>query len=172
MLKFLSRLFQLPCEPGDEPEAASTDTVQRIVRELTALPVDQARYVAAFAFVLGRVAMADNAFSDHEFAQMIAIVERTAGLPRSTAELVASIAREQQLLFGTTENFLVTKEFEDIASPEQKLALLHCLFEVAAADGVVSLAEEQEIRQIANSLHLSHGDFIRARLMVDDKREV
>jgi len=42
-----------------EDEAGETETVRRIVGELRALPPEQARYVAAFAFVLARVAHAE-----------------------------------------------------------------------------------------------------------------
>ena len=44
--------------PAAEP-AGDTETVRAIVRELEALPPERARYVAAFAFILARVAHAD-----------------------------------------------------------------------------------------------------------------
>jgi hypothetical protein len=44
---------------GSRAAAGDTDTVRRIVGELEALPPEDARYVAAFAFILARVAHAD-----------------------------------------------------------------------------------------------------------------
>jgi uncharacterized tellurite resistance protein B-like protein len=79
--------------------------------------------------------------------------------------LVVQIAKSQATLFGGTENFLVTREFNKMASREQKLALLECLFAVSAADESISNVEDREVRQIANELQLTHQDFINARLM-------
>jgi uncharacterized tellurite resistance protein B-like protein len=66
-------------------------------------------------------------------------------------------------LLGGTENFLVTREFDRIATREQKLALVDCLFAVAAAEDGISTVEDNEIRQIVEELHLDHPDFIAVR---------
>jgi uncharacterized tellurite resistance protein B-like protein len=86
------------------------------------------------------------------------------GLPEHQAILVVQIAKTQATLFGGTENFLVTEEFSKMATPEQKLALLRCLFAVAAADQVISSVEDREIRLISDELLLRHDDFIAVRL--------
>ena len=78
--------------------------------------------------------------------------------------LVVQIARSQNLLFGGTEDFLVAREFEQIASHDEKLALIDCLFAVAAADGSVSVVEDNEISHIAQVLRVEHADLVRARL--------
>jgi uncharacterized tellurite resistance protein B-like protein len=90
-------------------------------------------------------------------------VTRLSRLPAEQAVLVVQIAKTQATLFGGTENFLVTQEFNRMADPEQKLALLDCLFAVAAADNVISTAEEREIRLINDELQLTHNQFIAAR---------
>jgi hypothetical protein len=38
------------------------------------------------------------------------------------------MAKSQNLLIGATENYLVTREFERLATREQRLAVLDCLF--------------------------------------------
>jgi len=73
------------------------------------------------------------------------------------------MAKTQNQLFGGTENYLVTREFERIANREQKLALLECLFAVTAADENISTEEDNVISQISSELRLSHDDFITAR---------
>jgi uncharacterized tellurite resistance protein B-like protein len=78
--------------------------------------------------------------------------------------VVVQMAKTQATLFGGTENFLVTKEFNDMATREQKLALLRCLFAVAAADNNISTVEDREIRLISDELQLRHDEFIAARL--------
>jgi hypothetical protein len=45
-------------------------------------------------------------------------------------------------MFGGTANFLVAREYSALATYDQKLALMRCLFEVSATDDAISIAEE------------------------------
>lgn len=144
--------------------SAETETVRRIVQELERLDPQEARYIACFAYLLGRVAHADLAISEEETRAMERVVVERGGLPEEEAIIVVQMAKAQNRLFGGTENFLVTREFDRIATREQKLALLHCLFAVGSSDATVSVIEENEIRQIASELKLEHKDYIAVRL--------
>jgi len=137
-----------------------TETVRKIAAALDRLEPDRARHVAAFAFLLSRVASADLHISDDETRAMERIVMDKGGLPEAQAVIVVQMAKTQSLLFGGVENFLVTREFRDMADRDQKLALLHCLFAVSAADRVISSAEETTIRKIASELLLDHADYV------------
>jgi uncharacterized tellurite resistance protein B-like protein len=140
-----------------------TETVRRIVQQLDNLEPERARYIAAFAYILSRVARADMSISDVETREMENQVTRLSGLPPEQALLVVQIAKTQATLFGGTENFLVTQEFNRIATLDQKLALLECLFAVAAADKVISSIEDREIRLINDELQLTHDQYISTR---------
>ena len=140
-----------------------TETVRKIVQQLDNLEPARARFIAAFAYILSRVARADMNISEAETREMEHQVIRLSGLPEQQAVLVVQIAKAQATLFGGTENFLVTQEFKDMANLEQRLALLDCLFAVAAADKVISTIEEREIRLINDELQLTHDQFIAAR---------
>jgi Uncharacterized protein conserved in bacteria len=140
-----------------------TETVRRIVQQLDTMEPERARYVAAFAYILSRVARADMNISDVETLEMENQVNRLSGLPPEQAVLVVQIAKTQATLFGGTENFLVTQEFNRMATVEQKLALLDCLFAVAAADKVISSVEDREIRLISDELQLTHQQYIGTR---------
>ena len=144
-------------------ETSSSDTIRRISRAIDKLPPERAKYIATFAFILGRVANADMNISNEEIAEMERIVERVGGLPEEQAVLVVEISKSQHLLFGATENFVVTKEFNKLASRSQKQALLHCLFAVSSSDHSISVKEDNEIRAISKELRLDHSDFIAAR---------
>jgi len=154
---------------GSEGE---TETVRKIVRELDALPRERARWVAAFAFILSRVANADLDVTDAETRAMERIVVEQAHLPEEQAVLAVQIAKSQNRLFGGTENFLVTREFKEIASREERLKLLSCLFAVAAADGSIASGEETVIRQIASELTLTPAEFDAARAPYAAQREI
>jgi uncharacterized tellurite resistance protein B-like protein len=58
---------------------------------------------------------------------------------------------------------VVSREFNKIATRQQKLALLDCLFAVSAAEGLISHDEDNEIRRISRELILEHRDFIAVR---------
>ena len=147
-------------KPSRTPE---TDTVRKIVQKLDQLPQDEARHIAAFAYLLGRVAHADLDVTPEETAAMERIVMEKSGLPEELAILVVQIAKTQNELFGGTENYLVSREFERSATREQKLALLDCLFAVTATDEDITTLEDNVVKQIASELKLPHSDFIAAR---------
>jgi len=149
--------------PSNAAAGAETETVRKITRALDQMPPEGARYLAAFAYILSRVARADLVISDEETRAMERIVMETGGMPEDQAILVVQIAKTQNLLFGATENFLVTREFTKLATREQKLRLLHCLFAVSAADESISSAEDNVVRQIARELSLEHSDYIEVR---------
>jgi uncharacterized tellurite resistance protein B-like protein len=148
---------------AQQSSSSETDTVRKIVGKLDQMAPEQARYIAAFAYILSRVARADMNISDAETREMENQLTRLSRLPAEQAVLVVQIAKTQATLFGGTENFLVTQEFNRMADLEQKLALLDCLFAVAAADNIISTAEEREIRLINDELQLTHNQFIAAR---------
>lgn len=153
-------------------EAGETDTVRRIVGELRALPPERARYVAAFAFILARVAHADLQISQEETEKMERIVRDLGHLPAAQAVLAVEIAKRQSELSGGTENFLVTREFKEVATREQCQELLDCLFAVSAADESISGAEESQIRQVASELGFSLDELVAIRANWNHKREV
>ncbi len=150
--------------PRRQPaQPSASETLRKISNAIEELPSKEARFIAAFAFILGRVANADLDISDAEVAEMERIVERVGGLPEAQAVLVVQIAKAQHTLFGATENFSVTQEFNRIATRVQKQALLHCLFAVSSSDHAISVTEDNEIRAISRELRLDHSDFIAAR---------
>ena len=140
-----------------------SETIRRIAAGLDRLDPDRARYVAAFAFVLSRIAYADRHVGDEETATMERLVREKAHLPEEQAALVVQMARSQQGLFGGTDDFLVTRELDRTTSHEDKLALVDCLFAVAAADGAITTAESNEIARTARELHIEQADLSRLR---------
>ena len=162
---FLRRLFGTESDPAaqaatDVPPAApevvtgETETVRRIVASLEAMPPDQARYLAGFAYILSRAAEADMDISASETAAMERLVMEYGRLSEAQAVIVVEIAKTQSRLHGGTEDFLVTREFTRLASEEQRLALMRCCF-VVAADDSISAEESAVLSEIANELNLS-----------------
>ena len=149
---------------GLSDDAASTvDSVAEIERALTELDPADARYLACFAFILHRVARADHVITDDEAMLIQRLVAAHGGLSPERAALVARIAQTEHLRHGGTEDFIVTRQFGRVASREQKLALLDCLFAVSAADESIRTIEDNEIRRVASEIGLEHADYIRVR---------
>jgi uncharacterized tellurite resistance protein B-like protein len=160
----MSMLKWLRLGESADARGGDADAVRRIADALERIDTGRARYIAAFAYLLGRVACADREVSADETRVMERIVRERGNLPEEQAVLVVQIAKTQNLLFGGTEDFLVAREFEQMATQEQKLALLDCLFAVSAADRSITVIEDNEISRIAQSLKLEHSDLVRARL--------
>ena len=148
---------------SQSPSSAETETVRKITEALDRLEPERARFIAAFAYLLGRVARADLHISPEETRAMERIVMQKGGVPEEQAVIVVQIAKTQNILFGATENYLVSREFNAMATHEQKLALIDCLFAVAAADESISTIEDNEVSQIADELRIEHKDFIAIR---------
>ena len=153
-------------ERGDEgsPRAAAagsaagaapdTATVRRLVSQLEALPPERARYLAAASYVLARVANADLVMSPEETTFMERTLVEESGIGEAEAILVVEAAKQQARLFGSTEDYLVTREFKRISDPEQRLRLLRACFMAAAADMSISSAESATLDQIASELDI------------------
>jgi uncharacterized tellurite resistance protein B-like protein len=148
---------------------SEVETVQLIVRQLEALPPERARFLASFAYVLSRVARADLTISDDETQTMERIVRDHGDLPADQASVVVRMALSRSLIFGGTEDFLVTRELRERTTREQKLTLLDCLFRVSAADETICAAEDHVVRRIADELGLEHRDFIAVRSRFKDR---
>jgi uncharacterized tellurite resistance protein B-like protein len=148
----------------DDTESRDIEALRGVLDALDRLEPARARYLAGFAYLLGRIAHADQHVSPEETRAMEDLVASEGGIPREQAMLVVSLAKTSNLLFGGTENFLVAREFGGAATYEQKLALVRCLFAVSAVENNVSVAEEVEIQRVARELKVEHTDLVKLRL--------
>ena len=168
MASILELLGLRPSPGADAPP----DAVDEIARRLDRLDPERARYVAAFAVVLSRVAHADLDISTAERRKMEEIVRRLGHLSEEEAGLAVEVAVAQSGHSGGTEHFLATRAFSELADRSQREELLECLFEVSAADGAVSTVEESRIRQIASELGFSHRELAKVRSGWNEHREI
>jgi len=143
--------------------------VRRIAGQLERLPPDTAKFLAAFAYVLARVANADLEIDESETTEMEQIVHGLAELSEAEAALVVQIAQSQNRMLGGTENYVVTREFRKVSTPEQRASLLQCLFAVAAADGSITTDESREIASIGEELGFTRPEINSLRSEYRDK---
>jgi uncharacterized tellurite resistance protein B-like protein len=144
-------------------DSHAVNSLGEIEKALTELDPSDARYVACFAYILHRIARADHEITGEESQLIERLVAERGGLPPERAALVVRIAKVEGLRHGGTEDFIVTREFASVATREQKLALVDCLFAVSASDRSIRTVEDNEIRRVANELKLDHHDYISVR---------
>jgi uncharacterized tellurite resistance protein B-like protein len=143
--------------------SSETDAIRKIIQSLDEMEPQQAKFIASFAYLLSRAARADLHISAEETKSMEQIIMQQGALPEQQAVIVIQLAKTQNILFGATENYLVTREFNVIANHEEKMRLLDCIYAVASADSSISTIEDNEISQIANELRIEHQDLISVR---------
>ncbi len=151
----------LEVETAESPEIAP---LRKTLDALDHLGPERARHLAAFAYLLGRVAQADQHVSAAETEAMEALVREHGQITQEQARMVVELAQRSNLMFGGTANFQVAREFAAVASYDQKLALMRCLFALSAADASISVSEESEIHRIARELRIEPSDLIALRV--------
>jgi uncharacterized tellurite resistance protein B-like protein len=157
---WLQSWLRVESPPSDEAH----DALRGLLDALDRLEPERARSLARFAYLLGRVAHADQHVSPEETHLMEQLVAREGHLPEEQAMLVVGLAKSSSLLFGGTDDFIIARDFAAESSYEQKMALLRCLFAVSAVENAISIAEEREIQRIARALKIEQADVLKLRL--------
>jgi tellurite resistance protein len=145
---------QPPAAADSQPVARvdETESIRRIAGEIEALPIEQRRFVAGFAYVLARAAHADLDISPAELEHMERAVVEVGHLTPAQAVLVVEMARNMSELYGATDDYVVTREWARTATREQREDLLRTAFAVGAADDSISAAESAELNEIGKEL--------------------
>jgi uncharacterized tellurite resistance protein B-like protein len=143
-----------PAAPAGPTTAGDTATVRRIVAKLEAMPPEQARLLAAAAYTLARAANADLEISADETAAIERELQEGEHIDEPTAVMVTEMAKLQAKTVGGTEDYVVTREFKSISSPELRLRVLRACFAISAANGSISAEETAVLNQIAEELDI------------------
>lgn len=149
---------------GDVAPEAEPAPLRDLLGALDRLEPARAQYLARFAYLLGRVARADDHVSAEETRVMEALVMEHGSLTADQAMLVVGLAKSSSVMFGLSSDFAVTQEFTDSTTYEERLSLAKCLFAVAASDERISIEEEAEVHRITNHLRIERPDLIAIRL--------
>jgi uncharacterized tellurite resistance protein B-like protein/uncharacterized protein YciI len=155
--------------PGASAPVGDTESVRRIAARLSALPPERARYVAAFAYLMARAAHSDTVISDAEATEMTRLVSETGGLDPETASLVVDLAGTRVEAYGATDDYLVTREFKAISTPEQRRDLLRACLLVASADAAIDARESWLVNRLSEELDVPRADLNRIREAFTDK---
>jgi len=143
-------------DSGDGQGEAVTTTVRRALTRLHALAPPTSERLATLAFMLSRVANADEHICEAERSCMETIVRNSAEVPPDLAMLAVEIADHRTRMADCACAYSVSRALREAASGQERDRLLHSLLSVAAADGQISAQERAEIDQIATEIG-AHG---------------
>ena len=122
---------------------------------------EQARNLAVAALLV-EVLRADYDVADDERRQVVASIRRILGLDDAQCEQL--LGEAEQSVDRAHDLHQFTAEINRALGHEEKLRLVEQLWRVAAADSVVHKYEEHIIRRVCGLLHVSHREFIAAKL--------
>ena len=115
----------------------------------------------ACAALMFEVARADFAIEAAEQEAVRDLLTREFGL--SLEELAIVTEEAAVRVDAATCLFEFTRAVNELATVDQKRALLGMMWRVAMADNVLSRYEEHVIRKVADLLYLPHSDFMSAK---------
>lgn len=111
--------------------------------------------------LLYRVALSDGVLDEEELARIGDNLEERMNLTADEIDVVLSAVRTR--VSEDMDRQRLCAAFNRFAEMETREQALRCLFDVASADGVVSDAEAEELRLIANYLWIDARAFNRIR---------
>lgn len=164
-MRFLGGRSGGPAQAGGPRPAdltAETEAVRHIVARLEALPPETARLLAGIAYLLARAAYADLDISEAETAAMEQELTGS-GLDPAQAVLVAEMAKLQERTTGETSDYLVTREFRERSTMEQRLTVLRACYRICVADEAISGMESAMVDEMASELEISREDAAAVR---------
>ena len=129
---------------------------------------DLLRMLGLAGGVMAQVARVNPRVTDAEMDTMVDALQTYWHLSPEQASFVAGVAVSETATL--MDRYRLVRQFANACGPEERAEFLDVLFAVAAADGEASFEEIEEIRTIAESLKLSHQQFIDAKLRIPRDR--
>lgn len=124
------------------------------------------KQLAAAALMI-EVATIDEHFDATEIQTLVKELQRQFELESETLHQLIDIARRES--DQSTSLYQFTRCVNDEFSHEEKFDLLIGMWRIAYADGNLDKYEEYMVRRVTDLIHVSHGDFIRAKKVAQDQ---
>ncbi|MCK5053459.1 MAG: TerB family tellurite resistance protein [Anaerolineales bacterium] len=130
---------------------------------------DRLRKLSLAGGLMARVAHVDLDVSDDEYKAIANSLIAEWGVSTEEAAFVTEVAVSE--IGPDMDYYRLAREFFTSTDRDERVKFLTILFSIANADGFVSNEEIEEIRAIANSLRMTHRQFIDAKKTIPkDKR--
>lgn len=154
---------EAPAAGAGAPVLPVDGHVERIAEAMDALPEDEARYLAAFAYLLCRVAYADGVISKVEVQRMSRILQDFSSLTAKQTDLVLKLAKHENFKADDEVGRKVSEAFAEMAGMGARSDFVGCLYAVAAADDEVHGIEDETVMRIGEELGVAGPEVQRIR---------
>lgn len=150
------------------PEGAES-LLHTVQAELPDADEETVRVVAAIAGLLGVVAYADRDYADTEERVVRRELERVHGMTTAGVDAICRVLKRHIVEVSTVQAPRYSRELVELGDRELRVEVLQVLVDVAAADGEISLAETNLLRQTTTALGLTQDDYNAAQTRHRDK---
>lgn len=124
----------------------------------------------ATAALLVEVMRSDTHVTAGERATTLAALRRQFAL--STTELAELMAQAEKTAKTSNDYFQFTSAMNDHFTQPQKIQVVELMWQVAYADGHIDANENHLISKIAGLLHVTHGEYIAAKLYAKEAAQL
>jgi tellurite resistance protein len=149
---------------GPDRDALS---IRQALSEVETLSTERRRFLAGYAYILVRLARADDELNEAETASIEAAVVEAGDLSEQQGALLVAVASGMSSLYGSTEDFAITRDFARTSSPQERQRLLRACVTVALADGSIVGAESTELHEIGHELGFEADEIGAVREQID-----
>jgi len=144
-------------------------TLQDFFQNLAApSPVDHEHALRlAAAVLLVEVMRADPSIGEAERATVRSALGRHFSLQDAEVQQLVGLAEQEAK--RANDFFLFTSRLNDHCGQPDKIALVEAMWQVAYADGLLDANENHVISKVAGLLHVTHGDYIAAKMRAKER---
>lgn len=146
------------------------DTIQRFFNQTLAAPErTEKRDVTlelAAAALLCEIIRADYQTDDAELASLRVALQRHLHVGDDAVDELMTLA--QQEVEDAVDHYQFVSLIRDDYTYPDRVELVELMWRMAYADGELDPLEEHRIRRLAELLYVSHSDFIRTKLSVQE----
>ena len=118
--------------------------------------------IALLGGLMGIVAHADHDINEQELAEIRRRLSDRGRFDETAMDLLVAIIQEESV--RGLDRYHLIQEYAGDTGLAERTELLDLLFAIAGADGALTHAELEELRAISSALHLSHKQYINAKL--------
>lgn len=121
----------------------------------------------AAAVLLIEIAYSDSNFSDIEKMSLRTLLINQFSIQENLIDELVNFAEHE--VQEASSMFEFTRLINSLFEAEQKFLLIKAMWSIAYADKKLDRFEESMIRKYADLLYVSHSDFIRAKIQVQEE---
>ncbi len=139
-----------------------TDFLSTIITPASADSRPEHTLQLATAVLLIEVMRSDAESTDAEQAAILNILKERFHLPDAEVAQLTELGHRAAMAATDYHQFtsLINRELE----PSEKVRIIEYLWQVAYADRQISAHENHLMRRMADLLHISHGDYVAAKM--------